>query len=172
MGTIGTTTGSGDMAAPVVGTKASGLGDVVTIALSIVDQQQAAQHQAAEQVQTLPLATEKNNDVGVKGHHGNDKGTPLVHGSVTITSGSIQSSNSSADLLTWKMSSVVMVSALIGCAVGLIVVAVLTAVVCCVMCVRKSSQAGMKHTPLTEEEVVDSMKKNGFVNPTYTFFSK
>ena len=136
---------------------------VITAPVPIVAHQELPQ-----QATSPPLAPE--NRVEAKGRHGHDKETLTVNGSVTIV-GQPSNSTTLADLSIGVSAYAPMLIVLICCVVGLLSVVTLVTVVCSVMHSRRNRQGAKGRVPLTEEEVVENMKKDGFVNPTYTFFS-
>ena len=148
----------------------------ITTSAAGVTENTAGDGQAtAVQPETPQSAVQKSNEAETKGHHSHDKETPVIQGSVAIMGGlGLPSSNSSADRVAEEVSSVAVVTVLMAfVAVAMLTFTALAAVVVCVVCVRRSSRSNKgRAQPLTEEEVVESMKKNGFVNPTYTFFAK
>ena len=136
---------------------------VITAPVPIVAHQELPQ-----QATSPPLAVEHR--VEAKGRHGHDKETLTVNGSVTIV-GQPSNSTTLADLSIGVSAYAPMLIVLICCVVGLLSVVTLVTVVCSVMHSRRNRQGAKGRVPLTEEEVVENMKKDGFVNPTYTFFS-
>eukprot|EP00731_Ephydatia_muelleri_P011723 Em0006g617a len=141
---------------------------VITAPVPIVAHQELPTQPDAEQATSPPLAAEHR--VEAKGRHGHNKETLTVNGSVTIV-GQPSNSTTLADLSIGVSAYAPMLIVLICCAVGLLSVVTLVTVVCSVMHSRRNRQGAKGRVPLTEEEVVENMKKDGFVNPTYTFFS-